>query len=97
MLEQFIRQSRFIPSMPVVVITSSGTPNWKADSCAGTKAYRLTPEDEALLKHLDNPSRGIESVVTSDNKHVFQDWGENIHQLLAKYPNFGIQLFRHDQ
>lgn len=97
MLEQFIRQSRFIPSMPVVAISSSSTPNWKADSCKGTKPYKLSPEDLALFKHVDTPSRGFESVVTSDNRRAFEDWGGHIPQLMAKYPHFGIQLFRHDQ
>lgn len=61
------------------------------------KPYKITPEDEALLKHLDTPTRGLESVVTSDNRHVFEDWGDHMSQLVNKYPNFGIQLFRHDQ
>ena len=98
MQEQFVRQSKFIHNKPVVVISTSDTPNWSENECPDTtKRYELTPSDLTLLKKLNGSSEGFSSVVTNDNKDIIQKWGRNILTLLARYSNVALQMFRHDQ
>lgn len=98
MQEQFVRQSKFIHNKPVVVFSTSDTPNWSGDECRGaTKQYQLTPNDLLLLQKLNGSSGGFNHVVTSDNKDIIKKWGRNILTLLARYSNIPLQMFRHDQ
>jgi hypothetical protein len=95
MQEQFIRQAKSIPSNPVVVMSSSGTPNWKRDKCEGVKSYTLTPSDIALLRAYNSSINSMELITTQKNKGIIQEWGANMHTLMSRYEKSGIQAFEH--
>ena len=95
MQEQFIRQAKSIPSNPVIVISSSGTPNWKRDKCEGVKSYSLTSSDVALLRAYNSSSKAMELITTQKNKDIIQEWGSSIHTLMSRYAKSGVQAFEH--
>lgn len=98
MQEQFIRQSKFIPSKPVVVISSSDTPNWPAEDCALTEgSYTPTAVERALLLRANAAKDGMKDIITIVNRDIIKIWGRNILTLAARYPNVAIEMFRHDQ
>ena len=102
MLEQFIRQSSFISSDPVVVISSSGTPNWKKDKCGTeltkTPPYQLQAAEITMLHAYNSTANTMEKIVTQHNNDITAHWGKNgksIQELIRTYYSSGIQTFDH--
>ncbi len=102
MLEQFIRQATFIPADPVIVISSSGTPNWKKDKCGSeltkTPPYKLQATEISMLRAYNSTINTMEKIVTQHNKDIIARWGKNgngIRELMTTYFASGIQAFDH--
>ena len=92
--EQFIRQSMALASQPVVVFSTSSTPNWPAADCKD-KDPKEKPskkaEDEKLLKLLEtDPSK-----IPLENKRDEHHWSALLSMFQA-YKMAGIQMWHHD-
>lgn len=97
MQEQFVRQSQTALNKPVIVISSSGTPNWKAEDCTSQiDLHSLSTADMAVLRKINNSSDSYMRIITG-NEAIIQSWGRGILRLLAQYSNIAIEVFRHDQ
>ena len=91
--EQFIRQSMSLASRPVVVFTTSSTPNWPENDCQGkdTKEKPNKSEnDEKLLKLLETDASKIPLQNKGDEHH----WSALLSMFQA-YKMAGIQMWHH--
>ena len=92
--EQFIRQSMALPSQPVVVFTTSSTPNWPAEDCKDKNADgkpTSEPEEQKLLKFLEtDPSQ-----IPQNNKGDEGQWSALL-SMFSKYKMAGIQMWHHE-
>jgi hypothetical protein len=93
-IEQFIRQSMGIPEHPVVVLTSSVTPNWNADKCTDTSPVAKSVEDEESLALVKTGVAGLTRIYTEINKKYFERFTE-VHGLVKHYSFAGIQVWDH--
>lgn len=95
MVEQFVRQSRFMPKNPLVIIAGSITPNWHDKDCENVSPRGdLNPEEQQYVKAIKDGDASIEHVFTEMNKG---DRGRfpRLHDMLRTYPSAGIQSFEH--
>ena len=92
--EQFIRQSMALPSRPVVVFSTSSTPNWPAADCKDKDPKEKPnkgPADEKLLKLLESdPSK-----IPLENKRDEHHWSALLSMFQA-YKMAGVQMWHHD-
>jgi hypothetical protein len=93
-VEQFIRQSLFMPSRPIVVLSGSETPLWKEEDCTNPGPYVLTAYEKDLVAAAAEPD-GLRKVVTELNKDSRARWGGDLHSLVKAYPQACIQVFDH--
>ena len=97
--EQFLRQSMGLPHRPVVVFTSSDTPNWKPDACSNINPATARPivsaEDRRALDHL---KRGQALLIASEsNKQgpAMKGWTAMTELFRSYQVVTGIQLWDH--
>lgn len=97
--EQFIRQSMGLPNRPIVVFTSSDTPNWKPDVCNNINPTTARPtvsaEDRRALEHL---KRGQALSIASEcNKQgpAMKSWTAMTELFRSYQTATGIQLWDH--
>ena len=92
--EQFIRQSMALPSQPVVVFTTSSTPNWRADDCKGKN-----PEDKPVIKDADERLVRLldtdPSKIPQENKREESHWSALL-TMFQQYKMAGIQMWHHE-
>ena len=93
-IEQFIRQSMGLSEHPVVVLTSSVTPNWNADKCGDTSPVAKSVEDEESLALVKTGVSGLTRIFTEVNKKYFERF-TTAHGLVKHYPYAGIQVWDH--
>ena len=91
--EQFIRQSMSLASRPIVVFTTSSTPNWPEKDCEGKDPKQKpnkSDNEEKLLKLLEtDPSK-----VPLQNKGDEHHWSALLSMFQA-YKMAGIQMWHH--
>ena len=93
--EQFIRQSMSLPSHPVVVFTTSATPNWEEKDCKATHSTTTIPprkdSDDELVRFLSTNSSKIPLLNKGDEHH----WSALLTMFQA-YKMAGIQMWHHE-
>ena len=96
--EGFIRQAIAMPSNPVVVFTSSDTPNWNKKDCDGKDSTLKPRQSEEDKKALDLLKHGEGKRIASEvNKHgpAMQPWGAMLEVFKNYQTRAGIQLWDH--
>ena len=96
--EQFIRQSVSSPSKPIVVFSTSDTPNWPSKDCDGKDASatpKLSAEEKTALDHVMHGR--TKNVVSEVNKNgpATKPWGAVSNMFKAYQTLAGIQLWDH--
>lgn len=96
--EAFLRQSIAIPSNPVVVFTSSDTPNWPKKDCDGKDPESKptqSPEEKKALEYLKNGKGKL--IATEINKAgpAMKSWGAMLELFRQYQTRAGVQLWDH--
>lgn len=94
MVEQFVRQSRFMPKNPLVVIAGSMTPNWHDGDCKNVKPHVLSTEEKEYTQLVAEGGDGLMKIFTEMNKGDRSKF-PRLHDMLKTYPSAGIQSFDH--
>ena len=89
--EQFIRQSMSLPSHPIVVFTTSSTPNWKEEDCKGMTAPPRKDGDDELVRLLSTNASRIPILNKGDEHH----WSALL-TMFHSYKMAGIQMWHHE-
>ncbi len=94
LFEHFIRQSSKIPGNPIVVFTTSDTPNWKEADCDNIKnEHHSLSTDEKQMVDLLN-SNNVLKIVSEMNKDHVHDWSA-VSSLFKDYKTAGVQMWKH--
>jgi hypothetical protein len=96
MIEQFIRQSMFIPSKPLVVLSNSLTPNWNEEECKKHYIdYTVNEDDKDMLSKAKSGLDGLKHILVELNSKNRAPWGKSLHEMLHSYQGAGVQVFDH--
>ncbi len=104
--EQFTRQSSQLPHRPIVVFTTSDTPNWHKQDCEGEKAIKnrvlvfnetngpiLLPIEKKALASIEKDPSALD-LFSNINQPVFNNFGV-LKLTIKSYRGAAIQLFHH--
>lgn len=91
--EQFIRQSLALPSQPVVVFSTSDTPNWDERVCDNAKSPKIPQEDKDVLTLVKSDPIKIVSDYNYRSQYI-NKW-QAVLDMFKLYKVAGIQMWNH--
>ena len=91
LFEQFIRQSMNIESKPIIIFSSSETPNWSEDDCKKPRdKYVLSADEKTLISTYDE--KNIKKIALTEKKQVSNHYTAMV-DLFRSYKMSGIYVY----